>query len=321
MASAGRPRQNVTSPPKDKAEEKATKKYLRSLTITYLGQFFNFEVKINKIQVVIFRMTAVNPKTSSLRLKKLLLINPNSSQSMTKGLKNLITDLGPSQTFNIIPYTAPSGPSSINNEDDAEESAKHVLADLEGKLGDYDAFLVACYSIHPLVSRIKERIHSDVHVMGIFEASITSALALLPQKDGKFGIVSTGSYWKTSLTNGVLEFLGSPETVRFKSVETTGLNAGELHTAPLELVRRKMKEATKRLVKDGDCTVICLGCAGMAGMDDIVREALVDVLGEKEAGYVRIVDGVKVGIGLLEGIVRALPDMRRERSGVTLETR
>ena len=270
-------------------------------------------------------MTAAHPSNGSPRLKKLLLINPNSSRLMTKGLEDLIIDLGPSQTFKIIPYTAPSGPSSINNEDDAEESAKHVLADLDGKLGNYDAFLVACYSVHPLVSRIKERVHPDVHVTGIFEASITSALALLPQKGWgsareheKFGIVSTGSYWENALTKGVLEFLGSSETARFKSVETTGLNAGELHTAPPELVTRKMKEATKRLVKNRDCSVICLGCAGMAGMDNIVREAVVEELGEIEADYVRIVDGVKVGIGLLEGIVRALPD-RRERSGIVPE--
>ena len=266
-------------------------------------------------------MTAT-ASNKSPALKTLLLINPNSSRAMTKGLEDLISDLGPSNTFKIIPYTALSGPSSINDETDAEESAKHVLADLDGKLGDYDAFLIACYSVHPLVSRIRDQVHPDVHVTGIFESSITSALALLPQRGWgssreheKFGIVSTGSYWEKTLTRGVLEMLGSSETTRFKSVETTGLNAGELHTAPPELVKRKMKEATKRLVKDKDCSVICLGCAGMAGMDDIVREALVEELGEKEADYVRIVDGVKVGIGLLEGIVRALPD-RRTKSGV-----
>ncbi len=66
-------------------------------------------------------------------------------------------------------------------------------------------------------------------------------------------------------------------------------------------------EATKRLVKDRDVKVICLGCAGMAGLDGIVEEALVEELGEEEAKYVHVLDGVKAGLGLLEGLLRALP--------------
>ena len=68
-----------------------------------------------------------------------------------------------------------------------------------------------------------------------------------------------------------------------------------------------MKEATKRLVKDRDIKVICLGCAGMVGMDDDVYEALVEELGEFEAKDIHILDGVKAGISLLEGLMRTLP--------------
>jgi Asp/Glu/hydantoin racemase len=140
---------------------------------------------------------------------------------------------------------------------------------------------VACYSVHPLVSEIRERVHPSVHVTGIFEASITTAMAMLPQRwrtysllgndEGyrTFGIVSTGSYWKESLSQGVMEFLGTPgdesECHEFQGVETTGLTAGELHTSNQEDVRHRVKEATKRLVQDHTCSVVCLGCAGMAG--------------------------------------------------------
>ncbi|KAL3422825.1 hydantoin racemase [Phlyctema vagabunda] len=256
-------------------------------------------------------------------LKKLLLINPNSSKTMTDGLEPLIKDLseqGINQTFEIVTYTAPSGPPSINNEDDAHDTAMICIADLNTKLSQYDAFLVACYSVHPLVTMLKSRVPPHVHVTGIFEASITTSLSLLPKPRAgagsnenvyeKFGIVSTGTYWEEALSNGVLDFMGIDELKnchRFKGVQTTGLNADELHTAPAELVRTKMIEATKRLVKDRDVRVICLGCAGMAGMDDTVQEALVEELGEAAAKKVYIVDGVKVGIGLLESLVRALP--------------
>jgi Asp/Glu/hydantoin racemase len=73
------------------------------------------------------------------------------------------------------------------------------------------------------------------------------------------------------------------------------------------VVRKKMMDATKRLVRNRDVKVICLGCAGMAGLDSLVEDALVEELGEEEAGCVLILDGVKAGIGLLESLLRALP--------------
>ncbi|TAQ86021.1 hypothetical protein B7494_g5650 [Chlorociboria aeruginascens] len=249
--------------------------------------------------------------------RKLLVINPNSSKSMTQGLESRLDDLGPSHVFHISFYTALAGPDSINDENDALESGIICLKDLEPVLSEYDAFLVACYSVHPLVSLIRERVRPGVHVMGIFEASITTSLSLLDytsksgaERFGKFGIVSTGRYWSKALSEGLAWFLGH-EDIRncaaFKRVETTGLTAAELHTTAPEVVRRKMSDATKRLVKDRDVKAICLGCAGMAGMDSIVEEALIEELGEQAAKQVYIVDGFKAGVVLLEGLVRALP--------------
>jgi len=256
--------------------------------------------------------------------KKLLVINPNCSQSMTDSLDQLIKDLDQEITTStqIQTYTAPSGPPSINNEDDALESAKIVLKDLEANLSDYDAYLVACYSVHPLVGMLRDKISPQIHVTGIFEASISMSLSLLPLKYNipsnhqwqKFGIVSTGTYWEKALSDGVKNFLDLQDlksSGRFKGVETTGLNAIELHTALPEVVRRKMMEATKRLVKDRDVKIVCLGCAGMAGLDGIVEEALVEELGEEDAKHVYVLDGVKAGIGALESLLRALPAKRK----------
>lgn len=65
-----------------------------------------------------------------------------------------------------------------------------------------------------------------------------------------------------------------------------------------------MKEATKRLLVKG-AVAICLGCAGMAGMDQTVREACVEKLGEKDGQRVKIIDGVVAGSIFLEGALRA----------------
>jgi Asp/Glu/hydantoin racemase len=253
---------------------------------------------------------------------KLLIINPNSSQSMTDALDEMVTNLiqqFPTSTI-IHTYTAPAGPTSINNEDDALVSANIVFQDLRQNLDSFDAYLIACYSVHPLVGMLQMAVRPGTHVTGIFEASISTSLSLLPMqgleagKNAKFGIVSTGTYWEKALTDGVRRFLNlDEENGRFKGVETTGLTAIELHTQPLEEVRRRMIEATKRLVKDKDVRVVCLGCAGMVGLDAIVEIALIEELGEEEAKRVHVLDGVKAGIGMLENLLRGLPARKKQK--------
>lgn len=197
----------------------------------------------------------------------------------------------------------------------------------------YDAYIVACYSPHPLLGILRsDPTIQDKPVIGIFEASISLALNLLPvnipngyanlpsiddpQGPGrgftakKFGIVTTGAAWVPVLTEGVNVYLGetsSSETslsMKFRGVESTGLSAEELHSTPVEEVKERMIAATRRLVKHGDVGVIVLGCAGMAGMGEWVREACAEELGTKAAGRMRIVDGVKAAITLADGQAR-----------------
>lgn len=184
-------------------------------------------------------------------------------------------------------------------------------------LKDYDAFLVCCYSQHPLVQILKARSEikdSNKLVTGIFEASVSTSLQAI-HPDERFSIVSTGKVWETILSDAVKAYLGihDDEAVktRFAGVETTGLSATELHDTPAAEVRKRMKDAVKRLLKTGkkdgkgDVGAICLGCAGMVGMDEMVREACVDELGESAGKRVRIVDGVVSGVAWLEGALRS----------------
>ena len=207
------------------------------------------------------------------------------------------------------------------------QSASACLPELRGQLEGHDAVLIACYSAHPLVGLLQqhqrsqpdlERTHLSIPVVGIFQASLTTALHLL-SPTSSFGIVSTGKVWETLLSTAMAEFLsgndkstGSPSL--FAGVQTTGLDALQLHEMPVSLVQQAMKEATKRLLLSDDTTrnkgstrrveVVCLGCAGMSGLHAMVREACVDVRGETEGRKVRIVDGVLAGIGILQGLIR-----------------
>ncbi|KAF2138675.1 uncharacterized protein K452DRAFT_290327 [Aplosporella prunicola CBS 121167] len=241
--------------------------------------------------------------------RSILVINPNCTEAMTRGLEPLVNALGlDSATTTCAYFTAPSGIKSINNEADAAASVEHCLPRLLPLLPQHDAFLVACYSPHPLVPLLKcqddvKRNHKPV--TGIFEASVTASLQLVAP-DQKFGIVSTGKVWEEILTGAVTAFLGTGETAgkRFAGVETTGLNATELHDAPPDEVRRKMMDATKRLVGGGDVGAVCLGCAGMAGMEEMVREACIEELGEESGKRIRVVDGVQAGVVWLDATMR-----------------
>ena len=84
----------------------------------------------------------------------------------------------------------------------------------------------------------------------------------------------------------------------------TGFNADELHSAQKDEVNRRLKRATQKLLRRG-ADAICLGCAGMVGMEETVREAYIELSGVAKGKDVKIVDGVVAGALFLEGALRA----------------
>ncbi|KAJ5950531.1 Asp/Glu/hydantoin racemase [Penicillium vulpinum] len=275
----------------------------------------------------------------------ILIINPNTSTHMTEALTPILASMK-YQDVHFEYFTALDSPvevegvkiepiASINN---GEESCKSALNcwPVRELIGHYDAFLVACYSAHPFVGRLREDIAAleeagssrNKYVTGIFEASITASLSLVSgfalkdpikpaeklhkyQEKGSFGVVTTGAAWKEELTNGVQRALGydteDGSSGHFAGVETTGLTAVELHTTEPEEVRRRIIEATRNLLRNSESRVkvVCLGCAGMAGMEEAVREGCVQEYGQSEGQRVRIVDGVVAGAGTLVTALKA----------------
>lgn len=193
-------------------------------------------------------------------------------------------------------------PSSINDLAGAAASSAATLPEILPHINTFDAVLIACYSPHPLVAELKK--HTSKPVLGIFEASISTALNLLGEGQ-IFGIVSTGDIWKQILGDAIREDLLGVEKMRgvFAGVETLGLNAGDLHgDEDGEAVKKAVMAATGRLIDAHptmEVKVIVLGCAGMAGMEDWVR-----VEAERREKEVRVVDGVKAGVGILQGLIR-----------------
>ncbi|KAK0721164.1 Asp/Glu/hydantoin racemase [Lasiosphaeris hirsuta] len=259
------------------------------------------------------------------RSTRILVLNPNSSASMTHGVEEAIRGMGLAdvltrlQSTEIYTYTGPpESPASINDGSDVLQSSDAVYRNLTGSgtLQQYDAVLVACFSVHPLVERLSglHGARGKLVVTGIFEASILASLSLLmtpplnTAPPTKWGIVTTGKFWEDHLTQGVNTFLGTDTSSvndKFAGVESTGLTAGDFHGGvDPSVIRQKLKDATKRLLSKGAVDCVVMGCAGMAGLEEIIRLAAIEQYGQEQGSQVFIIDGVKAGVGLLEQTVR-----------------
>ncbi|KAI8630047.1 hydantoin racemase [Xylariaceae sp. FL1651] len=239
---------------------------------------------------------------------RILILNPNSSSSMTDGMTMVINNIDLPYSTEVYTYTGPSGsPASINDSHDIQKSTEAVLADFDSH-GEYNGIVVACFSVHPLVPKLQSLSKSHFAVTGIFEASVLAAISLL-EPEQKWGIVTTGKFWEDHLSNGVKVFLGTntqDDNAKFAGVESTGLNASDFHHGvDPAIIRDKLKKATKRLLSNGQVHVIVMGCAGMAGLEDIIREAANDERGEEFAySILHVVDGVRAGIMQMDHMIK-----------------
>ncbi|KAF6827153.1 hydantoin racemase [Colletotrichum plurivorum] len=253
---------------------------------------------------------------------KILVINPNSSQDMTRGMERAIQGMPLHDSLEIHTYTAPApSPASINDDNDIGLSTDVVVKDIFAKgRPDYDGVLVACYSVHNLVDAFTmwddpDRSRAqEAAVTGIFEASILASMSLLRQSSARFpvnkwGIVTTGKFWEEHLADGVRHYLGQAEgagdSAKFAGVVSTGLDAGDFHHVSPSEVKAKLEEATEKLLSKGDVGCVVMGCAGMAGLEEIIRATAVLLYGEELGNRVFIVDGVKAGIMQLEQTIRS----------------
>ena len=248
---------------------------------------------------------------------KILVVNPNSSTSITDRLSESIE---PPPGVQLIWWTAPSeAPPSIDDEETSDSSTAVCLprilelckpAASAGVLTGgvetlFDGILIACYSDHPLIALLRTHLDDPpIHVLGILEASVAHAL-LLPQRPplNKFGIITTGQAWEPVLESAVKIFLGVTESERFAGVRSTGIGVLGFHgPAEPDEVDVGVEKAVQELVKNG-AGVIILGCAGMSGLEASVRRAASHVaVGSGRA--VMVVDGVRGGIQLLVGLIR-----------------
>jgi len=221
---------------------------------------------------------------------KILLINPNGTSSMTDAcLRSLENTLPPHIT--VSGFTSPHpGPSAIEGHLDGVLSAAAAIRAVVPIANEFDAFLVACFSAHPLINALREELEGPV--IGIMEASLYAARML----GNRLGVVTTGDRSKIMHEDAIRYYGFEGYSV---GCESTGLGVLELERLPRDKVLGLVGEAARRLVQEKGADCITLGCAGMTEMKFRCEE----VVGAKDA-TAQVIDGVGVGVHFLIGLVR-----------------
>lgn len=191
----------------------------------------------------------------------------------------------------VTGFTAPHPtPSAIEGHLDGVLSAAAAARAVVPIASSYDAFLVACFSAHPLINALREEVSGPV--IGIMEAALYSARML----GGRLGIVATGARSKIMHEDAVRYYGLDGFSV---GCETTGLGVLELETLPRDKVLGLVGEAARRLVQEKGADCIALGCAGMTEMKTRCEETV----GANDA-TAQVIDGVGIGVQFLIGLVR-----------------
>ncbi|GAA5830859.1 hypothetical protein JCM5353_000593 [Sporobolomyces roseus] len=232
-------------------------------------------------------------------MKKILIINPNSTKDITDGIAESLDPYCP-PNCQLHYFTAPAhAPPSIRDYVTGIQTAAACFDEMinTGAFERFDGFLVCCFSDHPLQHMIREHLGptSSKPCVGMFESGIAKALLVSRQ----FGIVSTAKDFKPLLQKGVSSFLGASGSDRFVGSEMSGIEVTELRDPDKKAnVEKKIKEASAEVAARG-ADLIIMGCGGMAGMESLVLQ------GVREAGLadVKVVDAALAGLVFLAGMI------------------
>jgi allantoin racemase len=194
---------------------------------------------------------------------KIMVINPNTSQSMTDHLRlELERVKRPDTHLTVVCPT--QGPETIES---AYEEAYAIPPTLElvrkANQEGYDAVILACFS-DPGLEPAKEI--SQIPVVGIEESTLHVAAML----GAKFCILTPKrnriASKKTHVHKHGLDYF-------LASVRSLDLSVAETDEDP-EKTKRRVLEVAQEAVEEDGAEVIILGCAGMAGYAEEIEKKL-----------------------------------------------
>src|ERR1700682_5577391 len=219
------------------------------------------------------------PAASSLPI---LVINPNSTESMTRGIDEACTPLRMAGGPAIECTTLKEGPPGIETQQHVDGLVQPLLSFVREKEKQYAAFVIACYS-DPGLHSLREATRKPV--LGISECGILTALTL----GQKFGVIAI---LKQSIPRH-LRYVGALG-VRERLAGELPVGLGVTELADQEKTFGRMVEVGKALRDQHGADVVVMGCAGMARY----RKPLQDEIG------IPVVEPTQAAVTMAIGRVR-----------------
>lgn len=213
---------------------------------------------------------------------RILVVNVNTTESMTETIGQTARSVAAPGT-EIVALTPLFGAASVEGNYESYLAAIAVMETVRRYEGPYDAVIQAGYGEHGREG-LQELL--EVPVVDITEAAASTAQFL----GHKYSVVTTLDR-AVPLIEDRLKLAGLMD--RCASVRASGVAVLDLEADPALAVKAIVAEAV-RAVSDDRAEVICLGCGGMAELNERVAART----------GVPIVDGVAAAVTIAESLVR-----------------
>jgi allantoin racemase len=218
--------------------------------------------------------------------ERILVINPNSTVSVTHAIDDAMAALRIPGGPEIICLTLDEGPPGVESQIDADGVIQPLCRVIREQELDTSAFVIACFSDPGLFSA---REVTGKPVLGIAECGILTALTL----GHRFGVISI----LAASVPRHLRYIGAMGLAqRLAGDLPVGLGVTELSDVRTTLTR--MIDVGRRLRDDCGADVLVMGCAGMARYRADLEEAVrIPVVEPTQAAVTMAIGRVRLGWG------------------------
>ena len=213
---------------------------------------------------------------------RILVVNVNTTDSITQAIARQAQSVaapGPE----IIGLTPAFGAESVEGNFESYLAAIAVMDCVMAYDRPFDAVIQAGYGEHGREG-LQELL--DVPVVDITDAAASTAMFL-----GRAYSVVTTLDRTVPLIEDRLKLSGLWD--RCASVRASGMAVLELEASPHKALEAIVRQAELAVIED-KAEVICLGCGGMAGLDERIRQLT----------GVPVIDGVTAAVTIAESLVR-----------------
>lgn len=214
---------------------------------------------------------------------RILVINPNTTRSMTKKIGEAARAVAPPDV-EIVARNPAHGPSSIQGVEDGCNALPGVLEEVKkGQNEGFSAIILACFDDTGLA---EARELSYIPTIGIGEAAFHAAMML----GTKFSVITTLPVSIPIIEDNLVNYGLNSMCLKVRASEVPVL---DLEVPGSDAQRKISNEISKSLINDQPSSIV-LGCAGMTNLSHHLS---------KEHN-IPVIDGVSAAVGFASTLSR-----------------